>query len=130
VLFDSLDWQLCILAVLLGVIHDGSGGRGKVDVLEQGCWPGSGGSVFFFRLRWWDAVDFAPRWYGDVPGQHVTTTCALLLATGMFIYLQSLVSDGASMNLEMVKARRLFQYASRRCWSLAVAAGFGKYRKL
>jgi hypothetical protein len=41
--------------------------------------------LFFSRLRWWDAVDFAPRWYGDVPGQHVTTTCALLLATGMFI---------------------------------------------
>jgi hypothetical protein len=38
--------------------------------------------------------------------------------------------DGASLNLMMVDARPLFfQRAIRRRWSLAEAAGFGKYRK-
>jgi hypothetical protein len=56
----------------------------------------------------------------------VTTTCASLLAAGLFIGSQSLVGDGASSDQAMVEARCLFQRSSRRRWSLAAAASFGK----
>jgi hypothetical protein len=55
--------------------------------------------------------------------------CASLLAASLFIDSQSLVGDGALLDLARVDARRLFQRASRRRWSLAAAAGFGECRK-
>jgi hypothetical protein len=42
------------------------------------------------------------------PGRRATTTCALLRAAGLFIDSQSLVGDGAFLNLAMVEARRFF----------------------
>jgi hypothetical protein len=45
---------------------------------------------------------------GMSPGQRATTTCALLLAAGLFIDSQSLFGDGAYLDLAMVEVRRLF----------------------
>jgi hypothetical protein len=42
------------------------------------------------------------------PGRRATTTCDLLRAAGLFIDSQSLVGDGAFLNLAMVEARRFF----------------------
>lgn len=60
---------------------------------------------------------------GTSPGRRATVTCASLLAAGLFINLQSLVGDGAFLDLAMVEARRLFLRSSRRhleldggCW--------------
>jgi hypothetical protein len=57
---------------------------------------------------------FSLRQHGDVPGRCTTATCASLLATGVFINSHILVGDGASLDLEMVEARRLFLRSSRR----------------
>ena len=57
--------------------------------------------------------------------RRATATCALLLAAGLFIDSQSLVGDGASLDLAMVEAWRLFW----RCWIWAAAAGFSVCRK-
>jgi hypothetical protein len=46
---------------------------------------------------------------GTSPSQRATKTYALLLVAGLFIDSQSLVGDGASSDLAMVEARRLFQ---------------------
>jgi hypothetical protein len=46
-------------------------------------------------------------------GQCATTTCASLRAAGLFIDSQSLVGDGALLDLAMVEARRFFWCASR-----------------
>jgi hypothetical protein len=111
------------------IIHGGARGQGKVDALVQGGWSGGGGSVVIPRLCRWNAADLGPRQHGDVPGRHATATCALLLAVCLFIDSQSLVGDGASSDLAMVEAWRLFQCSSRRRWSLAAAASFGECRK-
>jgi hypothetical protein len=83
--------------------------------------------------RWmlW-SKDASPGWWICVIPQlrrRATATCALLLAAGLFMDSQSLVGDGALLNLEMVEARRFSQHASRRRWSLAAAADFGECRK-
>jgi hypothetical protein len=85
-----------------------------VDALEREGLSGGGGSVVILRLRRRDAVDLGPRQHGDIHRRHATSTCALLLAAGLFIDLQSLVGDGAFLNLAMVEARCLFQCLSRR----------------
>jgi hypothetical protein len=60
-----------------------------------------------------DFVDMMP-WIlvqdgiGIFPGRRATTTCALLLAAGLFIDSQSLVGENGSLDLAMMKARRLF----------------------
>jgi hypothetical protein len=53
------------------------------------------------------------------PGRCATAICASLLAAGLFINSKSLVGDGASFDLAMVEARRLFRRVSRRRWSVA-----------
>jgi hypothetical protein len=67
---------------------------------------------------------------GTSSGQRATTTCALMLAVGMFIDSQSLIYDDASLNLAIVEARHLFKSSSRRRRSLAATASFGECRKL
>jgi hypothetical protein len=62
---------------------------------------------------------------GTFPGRRATTTCASLLAVGLFIDSQSLVRDGAFLNLAMVEARHHFLRPSRRRWNWAAAAGYG-----
>jgi hypothetical protein len=58
------------------------------------------------------------RWFlfqgstGTSPGRHATTTYASLLAAGLFIDSQSLIGDGAFLDLAMEEVRRLFQRAS------------------
>jgi hypothetical protein len=90
--------------------------------------------------RWWIYRYFSDfvggmRWFliqcntGTFPGRRATATCALLRATGLFIDSQSLVGDGASLDLAMVEARRLFQCLSWRCWSLAAVSNFSECRK-
>jgi hypothetical protein len=54
----------------------------------------------------------------DVPQQHVPHVACRVLSI--------IVGDGASLDLAMVEARRLFQHASRWHWSLAAATGFGE----
>jgi hypothetical protein len=66
---------------------------------------------------------------GTSPGRRTTTTCASLLVAGLFMDSQSLIDDDALLDQEMVEARRLLQRASRQCWSLDAAAGFGECRK-
>jgi hypothetical protein len=66
---------------------------------------------------------------GTSPGQRATSTCASLLAAGLFIDSQSLIDNGALLDLAMVEARRLFRRESRRRWCLVAAAGFSKYMK-
>jgi hypothetical protein len=74
VLVDLSSRQLDLLAVLQIwrdpfldvsltsiIVHDGAGGRGEVDALEQGCWSRGGELVVIPRLRRWDAVDLGPR---------------------------------------------------------------------
>jgi hypothetical protein len=56
---------------------------------------------------------------GTLPGRRATGTCASLQAAGLFIDSQSLVGDGASSDLAMVEAQRLFQRSCRRRWSLS-----------
>ena len=63
------------------------------------------------------------------PGRHATATCASLLAAGLFIDSQSLVGDGAGLDLAMMEAGRLFRCPSRRHWCWAAAAGCGGCRK-
>jgi hypothetical protein len=58
------------------------------------------------------------RWFlvqestGTSPGRCATATCASVLAVGMFIDSQSLIGDGAFLDMAMEEARRLFQRAS------------------
>jgi hypothetical protein len=89
-------------------------GRGEVDALERGFLSEGGGSIILPRLHQWDAVDLGLRKHGDVP----QSTCHI----DMFIDSQSLIGDGASLDLAMVEARRLFQCVSRRHWNLAASA--------
>jgi hypothetical protein len=112
------------------VIYDDAGGRGEVGALERGCWFGGRGSVIVARLHRWDAVALGPRQHGNIPpGRRTTTTCASLLAAGLFIDSQNLIGDGASLDLAMEEARHLFQRASWWRWSVATAASFGECRK-
>jgi hypothetical protein len=62
---------------------------------------------------------------GTSPGRRATATCASLLTAGLFIDSQSLVGDGAFLDLAMVEARRLFLRSSRRRWNWTAAAGYG-----
>ena len=61
----------------------------------------------------------------NVPHRHVPS----LFVVGLFIDSQSLVGDGAFVNLAMVEVWHLFRRASRRYWTWAAAAGFGVCRK-
>jgi hypothetical protein len=45
---------------------------------------------------------------GTSPGRRATVTCALLHTAGLFIGSQSLIGDGALLDLAMVEARRFF----------------------
>jgi hypothetical protein len=139
VLVDPLDQKHGLLAVLQiwrdlfldvslvpVVIHSGARGQGEVGALEHGCWSGGGGSVVIPRLRRWYTMALGPMKHG---GRRATSTCASLLAAGLFIDSKSLVGNGASLDLAMVEARRLFRRVSRRCWSVAAAASFGECRK-
>jgi hypothetical protein len=48
---------------------------------------------------------------------------------GMFIDSQSLVGDGASLDLAIAQAWHLFQHLFRQCWGVAAAASFGEWIK-
>lgn len=50
---------------------------------------------------------------GTSLGRHATSTCASLLAAGLFIDSQSLIGDGALLDLAMVEVWHLFQCPSR-----------------
>jgi hypothetical protein len=63
---------------------------------------------------------------GTFPDRRATATCASLHAAGLFIDSQSLVGDGASSDLTMVEARRLFERLFRRLWRLVAAASFSE----
>jgi hypothetical protein len=84
------------VSLSLIIIHGSIGGRGEVDALERKCWTGGDGSIVFPLLRWWDAEVLGPRQHG------VVLRC---LQQGLFIGSQSLVGDGASLDLVMVEAR-------------------------
>jgi hypothetical protein len=56
-------WRDQFLGVSLAfvVICDGTGGQGKVVLLERGCWFKSGEFVVLLRLRRWEGSDLGPR---------------------------------------------------------------------
>jgi hypothetical protein len=118
-------WRDLFLDVSLAfvVVHDGAGGRGEVVLLEVVDMP-------FFS----DFVDGRRRILvedstGTSPGRRATATCASLVAADLFIDSQSLVGDGAFLDLAKVEARRLFLRSSRRRWNWTAAAGYGGCRK-
>jgi hypothetical protein len=78
-------------------------------------------------LRRWDRVGL--RQHRMSPGQRAIATSALVLAAGLFIDSQSLVGDGASLDLATVEARRLFQCAYRRRCSLAAPSWFQRVQE-
>jgi hypothetical protein len=122
-------WRRINVSLVFVVIDGDAGGRGEVDALEQGCWSEVVDlSLFpnFVGGMQWFLVQCST---GTFPGRRATSTCALLHAAGMFIDSQSLVGDGASLDLAMVEAHPLFQRSFWRCWSLAAAGSFGECRK-
>jgi hypothetical protein len=142
VLVDFSDQQRGLLAVhqiwrdlfldvsLVSVIFCGGAGAGARWVLwSEDVDPEvvdlSLFSYFMGGMRWFLVQGST----GTSPGQLATATCASLLAAGLFIDSQSLVGDGAFLDLAMEEARRLFQHASWRRWSVGAAASFGESRK-
>jgi hypothetical protein len=112
-----------------GVSLSFAGGLGEVVSLELGCWYEGGGYAVLLRLHRWEAADLGPRQHGYVLRSTCTTTCALLRAACMFIDSQSLIVNGALLDLSMVEARYFFWHASRRHWTWATAVGFDGCRK-
>jgi hypothetical protein len=120
--FSTCPWRLSFSVAALG-----AGARWVLwsedvgpEVVDLSFFP------YFMGGMWWFLVQGST---GMFPGQRATSTCALLLAAGLFIDSQSLVGDGAFLDLAMEEARRLFQRVSWRCWSVAAAASFGECRK-
>jgi hypothetical protein len=58
---------------------------------------------------------------GTSPGRRDTTICVSLLAAGLFIDSQSLIGDGAFLDLAMVETRHLFFCPPRRRLATVVA---------
>jgi hypothetical protein len=94
------------------VFCGGAVGRGEVGALEEDVGPEVADLSLF--------PDFIAgmRWFlvqgstGTSPGRRATTTCALLLVAVLFINSQSLIGNGAFLDLAMEEDRRLFQRAS------------------
>jgi hypothetical protein len=136
VLFGSSDRQLGLLVILqiwrdlfLGLSLSYAGGRGEVVSLERGYWSEGGVLPFFL-----DFIDGRQRVLVQDStetshGRRATAICAFLHAAGLFIDSQSLVGDGAFLDLAMMEARRFFRHAPWRRWSWATTAGIDRCRK-
>lgn len=91
-------------------IRGGAGGQGETDAMEYGGWSDGGGSIILPRPRRWtmgcDGYRSKVAW--GLPGRRAIVTCASLLAAILFVDLGSLVGNSASLDPEMVEARRVF----------------------
>jgi hypothetical protein len=114
-------WRDLFLSVSLAY----AGGRGEVVSLERGCWSEGGGSAILPRLYRWETAGLCPRQHGDVPRSTCHSDMCLVACSRLFIDSQSLVGDGAFLDLAMVEARRLFRCMPWQRWSWAAADGFG-----
>jgi hypothetical protein len=125
-------WRELFLGVSLASIVScgGAGGRGEVGALERGCWSGGGGSVVIPRLCWWDAVVLGPRKHGDVPRSTCHSDMCLAACSGPVHRLTKPRWWWCFLDLAKEVARRLFQRASWRHWTVAAAASFSACRKV
>jgi hypothetical protein len=112
--FSPFIWRDLFLDVsLASVVFYGGAGAGarwvlwsedvRPEVLDLLLFPD-----FIGGMRWFLIQGST----GTSPGRRATTTYASLLAAGLVIDSQSLIGDGAFLDLAMEEARRLFQHAS------------------
>jgi hypothetical protein len=100
-----------------------------VGALEHRCWSGGGGFVVIPRVRVWDMISLGSMKHGDIPRSTCHSEMCLVACSMLFIDSKSLIDDGASLDLAMVKVRRVFLRTSTRRRSVATATSFGECKK-